>query len=207
MTQKAWWRASAPGRYVDVEWRLGDLYFEDGPDDWPRRGHEGMGGTLTADELRQRTDLLEDYDGFRDRLLASLASWFRAIDAPRGVLATSSPDGVPHAVPCCFVAHGSRLYTPIDDVKPKTSTRLRRLRNITENPRVSLLVDEYHDDWDRLWWVRIDGTARLVDEAWEIERASALLREKYPQYADAELQVIAVEIDEIRSWPDDIPSG
>ncbi len=78
-------------------------------------------------------------------------------------LATAGSDGRPHLVPCTFAVDGSgRVVIGIDN-KPKTSANLRRLRNISENPRVSLLVDHYAEDWTRLWWVRADGRAAVED--------------------------------------------
>jgi hypothetical protein len=32
-------------------------------------------------------------------------------------------------------------------------------RCLSENPRVSLLVDRYAEYWTQLWWVRADGDA------------------------------------------------
>lgn len=92
-------------------------------------------------------------------------------------LATVDPSGRPHVVPICFVLDGDLLYTAVDE-KPKRTRRLQRLRNIEANPRVEVLIDGYEEDWSRLWWVRLRGTARVVDEP----RALELLAEKYPQY-------------------------
>ena len=67
-------------------------------------------------------------------------------------LATAGADGRPHLVPVVFALDGDTLYTAVDDVKPKASTtRLRRLRNITENAAVAMLADHYDDDWTALW--------------------------------------------------------
>src|SRR3954467_6285648 len=98
-------------------------------------------------------------------------------------LASVGEDGRPHLVPIVFAVAGDTVYTAVDDVKPKATQRLRRLRNIAANPAVALLADHYDDDWSALWWVRADGTARLVDPgAGEAERARALLAERYAQY-------------------------
>lgn len=103
-------------------------------------------------------------------------------------LATVDPVGRPHLVPVVFAGRGDRVVTAVDR-KPKRSERLGRLRNIAGHPAVSLLVDVYDDDWDRLWWVRADGVARTLlpdasDETTRDEYAVAvgLLRQKYPQY-------------------------
>src|SRR3954471_9315889 len=101
-------------------------------------------------------------------------------------LATARADGRPHLVPVVFALDGDTLYPAVDDVKPKATTRLRRLANIAANPAVALLADHYEDDWSALWWVRADGTARLLDpDDDEAGRARGLLAERYPQYRDA----------------------
>jgi len=114
-------------------------------------------------------------------------------------LATAGADGRPHLVPVVFAVDGDTLYTAVDDVKPKTTTRLRRLANIAANPAVALLADHYDDDWTALWWVRADGTARLVepDDA-EAARARALLAARYPQYRDAPPPGVAIAVDVTR---------
>jgi len=98
-------------------------------------------------------------------------------------LATASADGRPHIVPFTFAAGGDRIVHAVDH-KPKRGTDLRRLRNIRENPHVSVLVDVYEDDWERLWWVRADGEARIVEAEQERAEPIRLLREKYPQYRE-----------------------
>lgn len=111
-------------------------------------------------------------------------------------LATVDPEGRPHVVPIVFVLEGDTLYTAVDD-KPKRTRELQRLRNIEANPRVEVLVDHYDEDWSRLWWVRLRGTARVVEDA----RAVELLRAKYPQYREAELgPVIAVDVEGRSEW-------
>src|SRR5690348_8190323 len=79
-------------------------------------------------------------------------------------LATADPAGRPHLVPVVFAVLGPTIYTAVD-AKPKRHTALRRLANVAANPRVALLADHYEDDWDALWWVRADGTARVLDAA------------------------------------------
>ncbi|MDH2413647.1 TIGR03668 family PPOX class F420-dependent oxidoreductase [Nocardioides sp. CER19] len=81
-------------------------------------------------------------------------------------LATVAPDGSPYVVPVVFAVDGDALLTAVDH-KPKSTTRLRRLANIAANPRVSLLVDVYDDDWSQLWWARADGTAQ-VHESYDL---------------------------------------
>ncbi len=116
-------------------------------------------------------------------------------------LATVSGDGVPHLVPVVFAVVGSRVLVAIDG-KPKRTRALRRLANITDNPSVCLLVDEYSEDWSTLWWVRADGQAvvRADDEA--LAEARAALGARYPQHvADPpEGPVIEVTVGRWSGW-------
>ncbi len=98
-------------------------------------------------------------------------------------LATASADGTPHVVPVCFVYDGTQLFTAIGG-KPKRVPRenLRRVKNLRENPRVSLIVDHYEEDWSRLRFVLIAGQGEVVDAGPEWGHAWELLRKKYPQY-------------------------
>jgi PPOX class probable F420-dependent enzyme len=121
----------------------------------------------------------------------------RPEDARVARLATVDPQGRPHAVPICFALEGETLYTAVDE-KPKRTRLLQRLRNIEADPRVEVLIDHYDEDWARLWWVRLRGIARIVDD----RRAVALLAAKYPQYAERPPAgpVIAVAIEERIEW-------
>ncbi|GBD14872.1 hypothetical protein HRbin25_00757 [bacterium HR25] len=96
-------------------------------------------------------------------------------------LATADARGQPHVVPVCFVFLGGGFYIPVDE-KPKRTLRLKRLRNIQENPRVALLVDTYDEDWRGLAWVMVQGEAEVLEGGPECREAVAALREKYPQY-------------------------
>lgn len=96
-------------------------------------------------------------------------------------LGTADADGRPHLVPVTFAVRDDLVVIAVDQ-KPKTTTNLKRLRNIAANPAVSLLVDEYDDDWTRLWWVRADGTAELLEDDAERARPVGWLVEKYPPY-------------------------
>lgn len=116
-------------------------------------------------------------------------------------LATVDVDGCPHVVPIVFVIQGETLYTGVD-AKPKRSRRLRRIENARARPDVTVLVDHYEDDWSRLWWVRLDGRARVLDAGAEAELALGLLIEKYEQYRreGPDLPVLAVDIRAWRVW-------
>lgn len=117
-------------------------------------------------------------------------------------LATVAADGQPHVVPCTFAVDlAGRVVIGVDN-KPKSSQNLKRLRNIAENPRVSLLVDHYADDWAQLWWARADGLATIERTGAEHAEHWQLLRAKYPRYEGQVLDgpVIAVRVTAWSGW-------
>lgn len=95
-------------------------------------------------------------------------------------LATVGESGAPHLVPIVFALVDDVLYSAVD-AKPKSTSALRRLANIAHEPRVSVLVDDYTDDWTQLWWARADGTAEALADPAE---AFAALAKRYPQYRE-----------------------
>ncbi|MFC7597206.1 TIGR03668 family PPOX class F420-dependent oxidoreductase [Terrabacter sp. GCM10028922] len=98
-------------------------------------------------------------------------------------LATVDDTGRPHLVPIVFVVIDDVVWSAVDR-KPKSTRSLRRLANIEANPSVSVLADHYDDDWTRLWWVRADGQARVVELGMPgTTQAIDALVAKYPQYA------------------------
>ena len=120
--------------------------------------------------------------------------------ARRGILATIGPEGQPHLVPIVFVVlAGGEIVTAVDH-KPKSTRDLKRLRNIDRDPRVTLLVDEYDDDWSRLWWVRVDGLAHVSDVA--PPGSNEALAEKYAPYRDSPPAGpwIVIEVVTLTSW-------
>ena len=98
-------------------------------------------------------------------------------------LATADRSGQPHAVPICFVFDDKYFYSPIDE-KPKRTApaKLKRLRNIAENPQVSLVIDHYDENWGKLAYVLITGAARIMQRGQRYRRVVTLLRRKYSQY-------------------------
>ena len=116
-------------------------------------------------------------------------------------LATADAGGVPHLVPITFAVAGGRIVTAVD-AKPKRGGPLRRIANITVNPRVSVLVDRYDADWTRLWWARADGVARVVIGGAEFVDSLARLRERYPQYRAVGIvgPVIVLQVDRWSGW-------
>ena len=129
-------------------------------------------------------------------------------DATVARLATVAADGRPHIVPIAFAHDDEHLYFAVDE-KPKRTRDLKRLRNIAGHPGVSVLVDHYEDDWTRLWWVRVDGVARLIDHEAAAQHAIDLLVAKYPQYQRQRPQgpVVVIEIETMTGWAaDDNPA-
>jgi len=129
-----------------------------------------------------------------DRQRAFLAA------ARTATLATIASDGRPRLVPICFVGRTTEasgetvLYSPIDE-KPKASAdprALARLRDLVEEPRATILVDRWSEDWTELAWLRLDVLGALVEPGASAEEdrsvAIAALRAKYPQYRDHALE-------------------
>ena len=132
-----------------------------------------------------------------------LAAW------PVGRLAmVSAVDGGPWVTPVVFAPAGGSIWTPIDG-KPKSGNPLARVSNAEADARVALLLDEYAEDWSRLWWVRIDATVQVHRFGSEPERpvseAIAALRAKYPQYRSVPLfsgppTLVELTIVRTRGW-------
>ena len=136
----------------------------------------------------------------------SAPAWALAFlgEARVGRLATADAAGRPLVVPVCFAVDGDAVYSAVDD-KTKRTRELRRLRNIAENPHVALVVDEWSEDWARLRWVMIEGTADVLTGGTEFGRAIDLLTEKYPQYRAMALSrdagtVVRVRITRLLAW-------
>jgi PPOX class probable F420-dependent enzyme len=129
----------------------------------------------------------------------------RVVEARVGRLSTVRPNGDPHLVPICFAVlegdDGDVIVSGTDE-KPKTTYALRRLRNIAEHSAATLLVDHYEEEWERAWWVRVDGRGRVIDDEAERERAVAALRAKYRQYEHIGIPgaVLAIDVDRWLGW-------
>ncbi|HLM65416.1 MAG TPA: TIGR03668 family PPOX class F420-dependent oxidoreductase [Acidimicrobiales bacterium] len=156
----------------------------------------------------------------------------RVAEARVGRLATVTPEGRPHVVPCCFAlvpgpgaggldvgagggpgagvtgaagvtgGGGDTLVSAVD-AKPKSTLALRRLANLRAHPAASLLVDRYDEDWSALWWVRVDGTGRVLDDGPARERALDVLAAKYAPYRERRPPgpVVAIAVTAWRAWP------
>lgn len=120
-----------------------------------------------------------------------------------GHLATADGDGAPHVVPVCFACTDTSLYVTID-AKPKGPVaNLKRLRNIAANPKASFVADHYDEDWSRLGWAMLHGTAEILERGPEHDHAQTLLRARYLQYRDMPidgLPVIALRIARVTTW-------
>ncbi len=137
--------------------------------------------------------------------------------ARRAVLATVAPDGRPRLVPICFSLDPERavLHTPLDD-KPKRGDdplALARVRDIRADPRVTVLVDRWDEDWAQLAWLRVQGSAGILEPATAgTDHAAAVeaLRIRYPRYARHRLEgrpIIRVTIERVTDWGRLEPSG
>lgn len=121
-------------------------------------------------------------------------------------LATADQYARPHVVPVVFVITDDVLYFPLDR-KPKREDdwhRLRRVRNIETNGRVSIVVDRYDDeDWTKLAWVLLEGVATILESGGERDAAAAALASKYAQYQGGGLDlrpVVRVVIEHVVRW-------
>jgi PPOX class probable F420-dependent enzyme len=133
--------------------------------------------------------------------------------ARRAVLATVAPDGAPRLVPITFAVEGADsdvplLYSALDE-KPKSVADprdLARVRDIVERPRVSVLVDHWSENWAQLAWLRLGGSADLLEPDTEPRahaRAVELLRDRYQQYLSQHLEdrpIVRIAIDSISAW-------
>lgn len=123
----------------------------------------------------------------------------RFVAAEVARLASVGADGAPHIVPIVFAVQSETIYSVVDR-KPKRSTRLKRLENLRANPAAAVLVDHYEPDWSRLWWVRADGRARVLEPGeQEASLAVALLAARHPQQRAAGA-VLAVDVERWTGW-------
>lgn len=120
---------------------------------------------------------------------------------PVARLATVRPDGTPHLVPVTFARIGDRIVHMVDH-KPKATTALQRLANLDHDPRASLLADHYEEDWDMLWWVRVDGRATVSRDGGEWKAVRRALQERHPQYRahPPEGPAVILEIERVSGW-------
>ena len=121
-------------------------------------------------------------------------------------LGTADRAGQPLVVPVCYVFDGRACFSAIDAKPKRVDVRqLRRLRNIAENPRVSLTVDRYDEEWSRLCWVIVQGRADILTDGPERAVAVDRLLAKYVQYRAMGLDrqgatVIRIAPEKVLSW-------
>jgi PPOX class probable F420-dependent enzyme len=101
-------------------------------------------------------------------------------------LATIDTEFKPHLVPVVFVFDGNHFFIPLDE-KRKTAKpeKLKRIRNIQDNPNVALLIDEYSEDWTKLAFLMIQGKASVASKTEgniQVREAYKKLMTKYIQY-------------------------
>ncbi len=122
-------------------------------------------------------------------------AWRRLCAARVARLATTAP----RVVPITFAVVGETIVHAVDH-KPKATRALARLADLERDPRASLLVDHFEEDWGALWWVRADGRARVIADG--AERWIDALVAKYPQYAERrpEGPVVALDVERVVSW-------
>lgn len=125
-------------------------------------------------------------------------------EARVGRLATADATGHPLVVPVCFAFDGAALYSAVD-AKPKRTRNLRRLRNVADNPHVSLVIDDWDEDWRRLRWVIVEGRADVLTRGPEFTQAIDRLRDKYPQYRAMNLSrdegaIVRIAPERILQW-------
>jgi PPOX class probable F420-dependent enzyme len=116
-------------------------------------------------------------------------------------LGTADSQGRPHVVVVTFAVDGDTIYTAVDQ-KPKSGSTLKRLRNVGENPLVTMLADHYSDDWETLWWVRADGRAAILTDQRQMAAPLRLLANRYRQYRQAPPPgpVLAVTVERWTGW-------
>jgi len=128
----------------------------------------------------------------------------RFLDHARvGHLATADAKAAPHLIPVCYAVEGDTLYITIDEKPKRPDRKLKRVRNILENPQAAFLVDRWDEDWSRLGWVMLRGPAAILATGPEHDHAQALLAARYPQYRTmhlADLPVIALRIALATDW-------
>lgn len=122
-------------------------------------------------------------------------------------LATADSSLQPYITPVVFVLEKDKIFIPLD-YKPKTVPikQLKRVKNIQKNPKVAFQVDNYDDDWQRLWFIMLRGYAELVeqkegdgDQDKYIRKVYDLFVDKYVQYSKVETTIF-IKISALRGF-------
>ncbi len=118
--------------------------------------------------------------------------------------ATADSTGQPHVIPIVFATDGEKLYTPVDRKRKRLApAQLKRVRNLSENPKIAFIVDHYNEDWNQLAWLLVKGTGKVVESGEAHSSGMRLLQEKYAQYERMPLAnrpLIVITPLQITSW-------
>jgi len=115
-----------------------------------------------------------------------------------GYLATVGADNGPHIIPVCFTWAGDVVWTAVDG-KTKSSNDLQRLRDIEATRSIAFIVDRWDEDWSRLAWLQARGSATIIPDGKEWDKAVAALKSKYSQYSDTPVDGPVIRID-VSRW-------
>jgi PPOX class probable F420-dependent enzyme len=125
-------------------------------------------------------------------------------------LATVDSECKPHLIPVVFVYDNDYYFIPIDQkTKRSKPENLKRIKNIHQNPNIALLIDEYNEDWRKLYFIMIQGKASIIggkeseqNEQALLEKAHKLLSAKYVQYQEIGIgqYVIMIVPQKVISW-------
>ena len=136
----------------------------------------------------------------------TLSEQQRAFAEQHGVahLATADAAGDPHVVPICYAVDADAFYFVVDE-KRKSTKRLKRIRNLEQNPRAAIVIDDYDDAWERLAYLLVRGAAALVDDPAEYDRVVDILRRRYPPYRSMALDrsvnpMVRIEVEHAHLW-------
>jgi PPOX class probable F420-dependent enzyme len=91
-----------------------------------------------------------------------------------------------------FVYDNDYYFIPIDQKSKRSKPEnLKRVKNIQQNPNVALLIDEYNEDWRKLYFIMIQGKASIIggkeleqNEQVLLQKAHKMLSGKYVQYQE-----------------------
>ena len=147
-----------------------------------------------------------DLKGMRDSLEDKETRFLESRYVAR--IATCSSSAVPHVSPIYFANDTAAIFFV-------TEYGTRKFKDISENKRVSLVVDEFDADWlhgisggteTREKAVVIQGIAEIQTEGNVYVQMYQKLLEKYPDYKSdknwkpGELPIIRVRINNVVTW-------
>src|SRR5438067_9637618 len=102
--------------------------------------------------------------------------------------------GQPHVAPLCHA------FDPATRTAYVATSGLTA-KNLRVRHRASIECDDYFEDWDRLRGLVAHARARFIRGGAELTRARRLLKAKFEQYRDTEIEsVIALHVESATSW-------